>query len=239
MLLAVSIWHWRRKWQPTPVFLPEKFHGQRPGGIQSKGSQRVRHDWATADALCWTGQVLDSSIIVERSPGLPCCICSEATLSDAYMFVFVISSSSIFILSIFITYFLIPNDDCDLQFYLSKFKFVTQALVDLHLPEESSLHCFIPCHIWNFHNLHKCSRFLAKWRDKGITETEGFIHTKWSLSTLLNKSTKKFMLVDSSQFHFQIYSAISFLFLLITESPHLLVNSEKIYCFLKSCKSLL
>ena len=20
---------WRRKWQPTPVFLPEKFHGQR------------------------------------------------------------------------------------------------------------------------------------------------------------------------------------------------------------------
>ena len=21
--------HWRRKWQPTPVFLPGKFHGQR------------------------------------------------------------------------------------------------------------------------------------------------------------------------------------------------------------------
>ena len=21
--------HWRRKWQPTPVFLPEKLHGQR------------------------------------------------------------------------------------------------------------------------------------------------------------------------------------------------------------------
>ena len=41
---------WRRKWQPTLVFLPGKFHGQRSlaGYIQSIGSQRVRHDWATS-----------------------------------------------------------------------------------------------------------------------------------------------------------------------------------------------
>ena len=26
---------WRRKWQPTPVFLPGKSHGQKPGGLQS------------------------------------------------------------------------------------------------------------------------------------------------------------------------------------------------------------
>ena len=34
---------WRRAWQPTPVFLPEEFHGQRkePGRLQSVGSQRV------------------------------------------------------------------------------------------------------------------------------------------------------------------------------------------------------
>ena len=37
---------WRREWQPTPVFLP----GERipwteePGGLQSTGSQRVRHN---------------------------------------------------------------------------------------------------------------------------------------------------------------------------------------------------
>ena len=38
---------WRRKWQSTPVFLPGKFHGQRSlAGLQSMGSQRVRHDWA-------------------------------------------------------------------------------------------------------------------------------------------------------------------------------------------------
>ena len=31
---------WSRKWQPTPVFLPE------PGGLQSMCPQRLRHDWA-------------------------------------------------------------------------------------------------------------------------------------------------------------------------------------------------
>ena len=37
---------WRRKWQPTPVFLPGKSHGRRRLGLQSMGSQRVSH-WAT------------------------------------------------------------------------------------------------------------------------------------------------------------------------------------------------
>ena len=38
----------RRIWQPTPVFLPgESQWTDKPGGLQSMGSQRVRHDWAT------------------------------------------------------------------------------------------------------------------------------------------------------------------------------------------------
>ena len=39
---------WRRKWQPTPVFLPGQSQGQRrlEGYIQSIESQRVRHDWS-------------------------------------------------------------------------------------------------------------------------------------------------------------------------------------------------
>ena len=37
---------WRKKWQPTPVLLPRKSHGQR--SLVSMGSQRVRHDWATS-----------------------------------------------------------------------------------------------------------------------------------------------------------------------------------------------
>ena len=31
---------WRRKWQPTPVFLPGKSNGEEPGGLQSMRSQR-------------------------------------------------------------------------------------------------------------------------------------------------------------------------------------------------------
>ena len=39
---------WRRKWQPTPVFLPGKSHGQRSlGGYSPWGWQRVRHDLVT------------------------------------------------------------------------------------------------------------------------------------------------------------------------------------------------
>ena len=37
---------WRRKWQPTPVFLPRKIPWtQEPGGPKSIGLQRARHNW--------------------------------------------------------------------------------------------------------------------------------------------------------------------------------------------------
>ena len=39
---------WRRKWQPTPAFLPEKSHRQRSlTGYSSWGCKRVWHDLAT------------------------------------------------------------------------------------------------------------------------------------------------------------------------------------------------
>ena len=38
----------RRKWQPTPIFLPGKSHGQRSlAGLQSMGMQRAGHSWVT------------------------------------------------------------------------------------------------------------------------------------------------------------------------------------------------
>ena len=43
---------WRRKWQPTPVFLCGEFHGQR-----SLRSQRVGHDWVT-DSFTFTYQFI-------------------------------------------------------------------------------------------------------------------------------------------------------------------------------------
>ena len=37
--------HWRRKWQPTPVFLPGESQGWgEPGRLPSMGSHRVGHD---------------------------------------------------------------------------------------------------------------------------------------------------------------------------------------------------
>ena len=38
---------WQRKWQPTPVFLPGKSHGQRSlVDCSPWGHKRVRHNWA-------------------------------------------------------------------------------------------------------------------------------------------------------------------------------------------------
>ena len=39
---------WRRKWQPTPVFLPGKFHGQRSlTGYSPRGHERIGLDLVT------------------------------------------------------------------------------------------------------------------------------------------------------------------------------------------------
>ena len=42
---------WRRKWQPTPVFLPGKSHGQRSLVDYSPKECRLRHNWACTNAL--------------------------------------------------------------------------------------------------------------------------------------------------------------------------------------------
>ena len=42
----------RRQWHPTPVLLPGKISWtEEPGRLQSMGSLRVRHDWATSLSL--------------------------------------------------------------------------------------------------------------------------------------------------------------------------------------------
>ena len=47
--------HWRRKWQPTPVFLPWESQGQGSlVGLLSMGSHRVRHDWSDLAAAAAT-----------------------------------------------------------------------------------------------------------------------------------------------------------------------------------------
>ena len=50
-LSLFTFMHWRRKWQPTPVFLPGESQRQgEPGGLPSMGSHRVGHDWSNLAA---------------------------------------------------------------------------------------------------------------------------------------------------------------------------------------------
>ena len=45
-LSLFTFMHWKRKWQPTPVFLPGVPGMGEPGGLQSTGSHRVGQDWS-------------------------------------------------------------------------------------------------------------------------------------------------------------------------------------------------
>ena len=46
-LSLFTFMHWRRKWQPTAVYLPGESQGCGSlGGLLSMGSHRVRHDWS-------------------------------------------------------------------------------------------------------------------------------------------------------------------------------------------------
>ena len=73
---------WRQKWQPTPVFLAWKIPWmEKPGRLQSMGSQKVGNDWVTSLSLqvvlvvrnlpINAGDIRDADSIPEsgRSPG--------------------------------------------------------------------------------------------------------------------------------------------------------------------------
>ena len=63
--LSPWVWKipWRRKWKPTPVFLPEKFHGQRslvgysPGGLKESDmtEQLNTHAHHSYIVVVWRG----------------------------------------------------------------------------------------------------------------------------------------------------------------------------------------
>ena len=42
---------WRRKWQPTPVFLPKEFQGQRNLAGYGPWGSKVGHNWASSLSL--------------------------------------------------------------------------------------------------------------------------------------------------------------------------------------------
>ena len=56
--LHEAVCPWRRKWQPTPVFLEnsaftEDSMGREPGGLQPMGSQRAGYSWAHTYTDLW------------------------------------------------------------------------------------------------------------------------------------------------------------------------------------------
>ena len=70
--------NWRRQWHPTPVLLPGKIPWkEEPGGLQSMGSLRVGHDWATSLSLFTfhfhaleKEMATHSSVLAWRIPGM-------------------------------------------------------------------------------------------------------------------------------------------------------------------------
>ena len=50
-LSLFTLMHWRRKWQPTPVFLPGEPQGREPCGLPSMGLQsRTRLTWLSSSS---------------------------------------------------------------------------------------------------------------------------------------------------------------------------------------------
>ena len=58
----------RREWQPTPVFLPGEFHGQRSlVGYSLWSCKRIRHNWATNAFLTETTKLSSYKVAAEIS----------------------------------------------------------------------------------------------------------------------------------------------------------------------------
>ena len=68
-LSLFTFMHWRRQWQPTPVFLPGESQGQEPGGLRSVGSHRVGYDWSNLAAAATAKRV-----VREDAESMPSCL---------------------------------------------------------------------------------------------------------------------------------------------------------------------
>ena len=66
--------HWRRKWQPTTVFLTGESQGMgEPGGLPSMGLHRVGHNWRdlAATTACFFCDPMDVGNLISGSSAFP------------------------------------------------------------------------------------------------------------------------------------------------------------------------
>ena len=65
-LSLFTFMHWRRKWQPTPVFLPGESQGRRSLVGCRLWGHRVRHDWSdlAAAAAAWRRKWLPTPVFL-------------------------------------------------------------------------------------------------------------------------------------------------------------------------------
>ena len=67
-LSLLTFTHWRRKWQPTPVFLPGESQGRR-SLVGSMGSHRVGHNWSDLAAAVYLDSWTEQKQKILRSGG--------------------------------------------------------------------------------------------------------------------------------------------------------------------------
>ena len=70
-LSLFTFMHWRRKWQPTPVFSPTESQGWEPGGLLSIGSHRVGHNWSDLAAAAAVTIKFKFQIMLQKTPSSP------------------------------------------------------------------------------------------------------------------------------------------------------------------------
>ena len=82
---------WRRKWQPTPVFLPRESQGQRGlAGYSSWGCKRVGHDWLNLPAYSFVDRHFCFHLFTILNSAMNMCIniCVPVTAFSSFGYIF-------------------------------------------------------------------------------------------------------------------------------------------------------
>ena len=83
-LSLFTLLHWRRKWQPTPVFLPGESQGRGSlVGLLSVGSHRVGHDWSDLPAAAAAAVSLLTLSLLYWTVSLPFVLWGDTVSSKA------------------------------------------------------------------------------------------------------------------------------------------------------------